>query len=45
MVWKKNKNKTIQKCMASWRKYLSNYKIIEWNENNFDINCNKQICI
>lgn len=24
------------KCIASWKKYLPEYKIIEWNENNFD---------
>lgn len=27
-----------QKCIASWRKYLSDYEIIEWNEDNFDVN-------
>ena len=27
-----------KKCIASWQKYLPDYKIIEWNENNFDIN-------
>ena len=26
------------KCIASWKKYFPNYEIIEWNENNFDIN-------
>lgn len=26
------------KCIASWRKYLPDYEIIEWNEDNFDIN-------
>lgn len=30
--------KTAQKCIASWRKYLPEYEIIEWNENNFDVN-------
>lgn len=25
------------KCIASWRKYLPDYEIIEWNENNFDV--------
>lgn len=29
-----------QKCIASWRKYCPDYEIIEWNENNFDINMN-----
>lgn len=25
-----------QKCIASWRKYLPDYEIKEWNESNFD---------
>lgn len=25
-------------CLESWRKYLPDYEIIEWNESNFDIN-------
>lgn len=28
-----------KKCIDSWKKYFPEYKIIEWNENNFDINC------
>lgn len=28
-----------EKCIASWKKYLPDYEIIEWNESNFDINC------
>ena len=28
-----------QKCIASWKKFLSDYEIKEWNENNFDIHC------
>ena len=27
-----------QKCIASWRKYLPDYEIREWNESNFDVN-------
>lgn len=26
------------KCFASWRKYLPDYEIKEWNEDNFDVN-------
>ncbi len=26
-----------KKCIKSWKKYCKGYKIIEWNENNFDI--------
>lgn len=25
-------------CIASWKKFLPDYEIIEWNENNFDVN-------
>lgn len=28
------------KCIDSWKKYLPDYEIIEWNEGNFDINQN-----
>lgn len=27
-----------QECIASWRKYLPDYEIKEWNEDNFDVN-------
>lgn len=27
-----------KKCIASWRKYLPDYEIKEWNESNFDVN-------
>ena len=27
------------KCIESWKKYLPDYEIKEWNESNFDINC------
>lgn len=30
-------SKDIKRCMKTWQKYLSDYEIIEWNENNFDI--------
>ena len=30
-----------QKCMESWKKYCPDYKIIEWNEQNFDISTNR----
>ena len=29
-----------KKCIASWKKYCPDYEIIEWNEDNFDINLN-----
>lgn len=34
------KSKLAQKCIASWRKYMPDYEIIEWNEDNFNINYN-----
>ena len=37
------KSKLANKCMESWRVKLKNYEIIEWNEKNFDINCNKYV--
>ena len=33
------KPKSVQKCINSWKKYCSDYEIIEWNETNFDIHC------
>mgnify|MGYP001780597132 FL=1 len=27
-----------RKCIQSWEKYCPDYEIIEWNEDNFDIN-------
>lgn len=38
-VWVGNnpKPKEIKKCMKTWKKHLKDYKIIEWNESNFDI--------
>lgn len=29
-----------RRCIASWKKYLPDYEIKEWNETNFDINSN-----
>ena len=33
----KEKPKDIQKCMNSWKEHLKGYEVIEWNENNFDM--------
>lgn len=35
------KPKLIQKCIASWKKYLPDWEIIEWNESNYDITGNE----
>lgn len=32
--------KSAQKCIKSWKKFCPNYEIIEWNESNFDVQCN-----
>lgn len=34
------KPKLAEKCIASWKKYCPGYEIIEWNEDNFDVNMN-----
>ena len=34
------KPKLAQKCIRSWKKYCPDYEIIEWNEDNFDVNMN-----
>ena len=31
------KPKLARKCIKSWQKYCSNFKLVEWNEENFDI--------
>ena len=30
-----------KRCIASWKRYMPEYEIKEWNESNFDIRCNK----
>lgn len=30
--------RSVKKCIKTWKKILPDYKIIQWNENNFDIN-------
>lgn len=35
-----DKPKLAERCIASWKKYCPDYEIIEWNEDNFDINMN-----
>lgn len=31
------------KCIDSWKKFCPDYKIVEWNEDNFDVNCNSYV--
>ena len=37
------KPKLAEKCIASWKKYCPDYEIIEWNEDNFDIDMNAYV--
>lgn len=39
----KEKPDIVKKCIASWKKNLSQYELIEWNEKNFDINNNPYV--
>ncbi|MGE7120740.1 glycosyltransferase family 32 protein [Peribacillus sp. NPDC046944] len=39
----KDKPDIVNKCMDSWRKHLSEYEIIEWNEDNFNLNINTYV--
>lgn len=31
------------KCIESWKKFCPDYEIVEWNEDNFDINSNQYV--
>ena len=35
------KPKKLKKYIKSWKKYLPDYEIMEWNESNFDVNITK----
>lgn len=37
---KKSKTLLAKKCIASWEKFCPDYEIIEWNEDNFDVEAN-----
>lgn len=37
------KPKLAQKCIASWKTFCPDYEIIEWNEDNFDLNENAYV--
>lgn len=40
---KNEKPKLAKKCIDSWKKYCPDYQIIEWNEENFDMNYNDYV--
>lgn len=44
-VWVGGHEKTadIERCMKTWQSNLKDYEIIEWNEENFDMNMNEYI--
>ena len=33
----KEKPDSVKKCIESWKRYLPDYRLMEWNEDNFDI--------
>ena len=37
------KSEIIKRCIESWKKHCPDYKIVEWNEDNFDINTCKYV--
>lgn len=37
---KGKKSKLFEKCINSWKKYMQDYEIKEWDEDNFDVNQN-----
>ena len=37
---KGKKSRLALKCIRSWRQYCPEYEVIEWNEENFDIDMN-----
>lgn len=42
-VWlgRNEKTEKARRCIETWKKYMPDYEIIEWNENNFNIDYNK----
>ncbi len=41
--WRWEKPESLKRYLKTWTKYCPDYKIIEWNENNYDINKNKYL--
>lgn len=35
------KSDEVKRCIKSWEKYCPSYKIVEWNEDNYDISVNR----
>lgn len=36
---KNEKSKAVLDCIESWKKFCPDYEIVEWNEENYDVNC------
>ncbi|WP_338449837.1 capsular polysaccharide synthesis protein [Niallia oryzisoli] len=39
----KEKPELVKKCIESWKQNLRDYEIVEWNEQNFNVNCNDYV--
>ncbi len=39
----REKPEIVNRCIESWKTHLPDYQIIQWNEQNFDINCDLYI--
>lgn len=37
------KPELVKNCIKSWKKHLPDYQLMEWNENNFNIYCNRYV--
>ena len=39
-IWfgKNPKTQLVKRCIDSWKKFLPDYEIVEWNEDNYDVN-------
>lgn len=35
--------KTDKKCVSEWKKFFADFKIIHWNEENFNVHCNEYV--
>ncbi|OPH56686.1 glycosyl transferase [Paenibacillus ferrarius] len=40
---KQDKPDIVNRCIASWHSYLSDYRFMEWNESNFDLSSNQYV--
>lgn len=40
---KESKPQIVEECIQSWKRVLNDYEIIEWNEDNFNINSNQYV--